>query len=169
MLDLRFNSGGYLDKAVSMVSAFQKVEKWLFKRQTTRNDQSFVDGNVMTDLPLVVLQNRGSASASEIVAGALQDLGRAVVIGEKSFGKGTVQELVKMKGGANLRITIAKWLTPNGRDIGQVGIEPDILIKRTTEDFENDQDPQMEAALRYLRGEEVVPDTEEEPEEKEEE
>lgn len=170
VLDLRFNSGGYLDKAVSMVSAFQKSGKVVIQKGRPPETTSlFVDGNVMTDLPLVVLQNRGSASASEIVAGALQDLGRAVVIGEKSFGKGTVQELVKMKGGANLRITIAKWLTPNGRDIGQVGIEPDILIKRTTEDFENDQDPQMEAALRYLRGEEVVPDTEEEPEEKEEE
>lgn len=158
VLDLRFNSGGYLDKAVSMVSAFQKTGKVVIQKGRPPEITSiFVDGNAKTDLPLVVLQNRGSASASEIVAGALQDLGRAVIVGEKSFGKGTVQELVKMKGGAHLRVTIAKWLTPNGRDIGKVGIEPDIFIERTTEDFEADRDPQMEAALHYLRGEEVAP------------
>jgi carboxyl-terminal processing protease len=154
ILDLRFNSGGYLDKAVDMVSAFQKTGKVVIQKgRPPETSTLYTNGNVKTDLPLVVLQNRGSASASEIVAGALQDLGRAVVIGTQSFGKGTVQELVPMDNGANLRITIAKWLTPNGTDIGKVGITPDLEIDRVTEDFENDRDPQIEAALRYLRGE----------------
>lgn len=155
ILDLRFNGGGFLDTAVAMLSAFLEGQQKVVvqKGRPPAVENLVTSGNIRTILPLVVLQNKGSASASEIVAGALQDLNRATVIGEQSFGKGTVQELIPMKGGAHLRLTIAKWLTPNGRDIGKVGIEPDLLIKRTVEDIEKEKDPQMEAALRLLHGE----------------
>ncbi len=153
ILDLRFNSGGFLDTAVNMVSAFIKSGKVVIQKGRPPNTESkFVSGNVKTDLPLVVLQNSGSASASEIVSGALQDVDRALIVGEKSFGKGTVQELIPMQNGAHLRLTVAKWLTPGGRDIGKVGIEPDLHVERTSEEIANDEDPQLEAALRYLRG-----------------
>ncbi len=154
ILDLRYNSGGFLDTAVEMVSAFVKSGKVVIQKgRPPETESKFASGNVKTDLPLVVLQNGGSASASEIVSGALQDMERAIVIGEKSFGKGTVQELIPMQNGAHLRLTIAKWLTPGGRDIGKVGIEPDITVPRTSEDIAADKDPQLDVALRYLRGE----------------
>lgn len=156
ILDLRFNSGGFLEKAVDVVSAFKKTGKVVIQKgRPPQSEVIYTTGNLKTDLPLVVLQNGGSASASEIVAGALQDLGRAVVVGEQSFGKGTVQELVPMQKGASLRITIAKWLTPNERDIGKVGITPDVMVKRTIKDFENEYDPQMEAAVKLLNGADV--------------
>jgi len=155
VLDLRFNSGGFLDTAVAMLSSFLEGQQKVVvqKGRPPSVENLITSGNIRTTLPLVVLQNKGSASASEIVAGALQDLDRATIIGAQSFGKGTVQELIPMKGGAHLRLTIAKWLTPNGRDIGKVGIEPDLLIERSIEDIEEDKDPQMEAALRLLNGE----------------
>lgn len=154
VLDLRFNSGGYLDTAVDMVSAFQKNGTVVIQKgRPPETESKITTGNVKTDLPLVILQNGGSASASEIVAGAIQDLKRGIVIGEKSFGKGTVQELVPMENGAHLRLTIAKWLTPGGRDIGEKGIEPDLVVARTIEDIKAKRDPQMDAALRFLRGE----------------
>jgi len=154
VLDLRFNSGGYLDTAVDMVSAFQKNGTVVIQKgRPPETESKITTGNVKTDLPLVILQNGGSASASEIVAGAIQDLKRGIVIGEKSFGKGTVQELVPMENGAHLRLTIAKWLTPGGRDIGEKGIEPDLVVARTIEDIKAERDPQMDAALRFLRGE----------------
>lgn len=154
IVDLRFNSGGYLETAIEMVSAFQKSGKVVIQKgRPPATDSRFVTGKVKTDLPLVVLQNGGSASASEIVAGAIQDLGRGVVIGEKSFGKGTVQELIAMENGANLRLTVAKWLTPNGRDIGEVGIEPDLTIVRSPQDIADKKDPQLDAAIAHLKGE----------------
>jgi carboxyl-terminal processing protease len=154
ILDLRFNSGGFLDTAVDVVSAFKKTGKVVIQKgRPPETKVIYTTGNAKTDLPLVVLQNRGSASASEIVSGAIQDLQRGIVMGDQSFGKGTVQEVIAMQNGAHLRITIAKWLTPNGRDIGKVGITPDILIERSIEDFENDYDPQMEAAIKFLNNE----------------
>jgi len=154
ILDLRFNPGGYLETAVKMASAFIKEGKVVIQEERAPKVTSkFVTGKVMTDLPIVVLINKGSASAAEIVAGALQDHGRAVIVGEQSFGKGTVQELIPLADGANLRLTVAKWLTPNGRDIGKKGITPDVEIKRTPEDFAAEKDPQLEAAMKILTGE----------------
>ncbi|MBI5414426.1 S41 family peptidase [Candidatus Peregrinibacteria bacterium] len=154
VLDLRFNPGGYLDSAVDMVSFFVKEGKVVIQKERAPTiTNRFVNGRVLTDLPLVVLINGGSASAAEIVAGALRDHNRAILIGETSFGKGTVQEIVPMSDGAKLRLTVAKWLTPNGLDISKKGIEPDIALKREISDFETNKDPQMEAALKILRRE----------------
>jgi len=153
ILDLRFNAGGFLQTAVEMVSNFVESGKVVVEKyRPPMTKTEFVTGNFKTDLPLVILQNGGSASASEIVAGAIQDLNRGVVIGETSFGKGTVQELIPVSGGGSIRITIAKWLTPNGRSISEVGITPDLEIKMTADDFQNNNDFQLEAALQFLRG-----------------
>ena len=99
---------------------------------------------------MVVLVNGGSASASEIVAGALQDHGRAVLIGEKTFGKGSVQWPHELSNGAELRVTMARWFTPNDRAIHGEGLEPDIVVELTAEDVEADLDPQLERAVEYL-------------------
>jgi len=153
VLDLRFNTGGLLDAAVAMASTFLSDKVVVQQRDrdgTTSELHTF--GRTLTALPLVVLQNGGSASASEIVAGALADHGRATVIGTQSFGKGTVQELIPLRDGAQLRLTVAKWLTPSGISISEKGITPDIEVKRTREQYENDDDPQLRAALALLDG-----------------
>lgn len=156
IIDLRFNSGGFLEKARDIVSFFIDEGKVVVIKSRPPNVENvFVNGEKVTDLPLVILQNKGSASASEIVAGALKDLDRAKIIGTNSFGKGTVQEVVPLKHGGNLRITIAKWFTPNGLDINEKGIEPDYYIENTLEDYENERDPQMDAAIKLLHNEDI--------------
>jgi len=121
------------------------------QRRTGEPDAHYVYGRpIDTETPMVVLINEGSASASEILAGALQDHGRATVIGKQSFGKGTIQEIFELPGGASVRITVAKWLTPAGLNLGEEGVTPDIEIERTPEDFENDLDPQLDAAMEAL-------------------
>ena len=100
----------------------------------------------------VVLINGLSASASEIVAGALQDYGLATIIGEKTFGKGSVQDIQQLKDGSAIKITVAKWLTPKGRSINEQGIKPDIEVKLTPEDFDNNRDPQLDKAVELLGG-----------------
>jgi carboxyl-terminal processing protease len=99
------------------------------------------------DLPLVVLINGGSASAAEIVAGAIQDRGRGKLIGEKSFGKGSVQQIDHLSDGSQARITIAHWFTPNNREIHGKGLEPDIAVAAGTEPA---KDPQLDRAVEYL-------------------
>ena len=154
ILDLRFNGGGYLEGAVDIVSEF--IEKGevvsVKKRNPDDSEVIYVNGKArMTNVPLVVLINKGSASASEIVAGAIQDHERGIVIGETSFGKGTVQEVENLIDGSSLRITIAKWYTPNNRNISEIGIEPNIIIERKAEDFEADEDPQLDKAIEHLK------------------
>jgi len=105
----------------------------------------------LLNVPLVVLVNEGSASASEIVAGAIQDHERGVVMGTQTFGKGTVQEVESFSDGSSIRITIAKWFTPDGRSINKQGITPDIIVELTDADLENAYDRQLEEAARYLR------------------
>jgi carboxyl-terminal processing protease len=107
---------------------------------------------------LVVLVDGGSASASEILAGALKDHDLATVIGMQTFGKGSVQELVELRDGSSLKVTIARWLTPKGTSISDGGLAPDIMIGRTGEQRLNDEDPQKDAAVRFLNGETVVSD-----------
>ena len=107
-------------------------------------------GGVAPDVPLVVLVNRGSASASEIVAGAIQENGRGTVLGEQTFGKGTVQIPHTLSDGSELRVTIAEWLTPGGKQISGEGIVPDVYVERTQEDFVEGRDPQLDRAVEYL-------------------
>jgi carboxyl-terminal processing protease len=152
ILDLRFNGGGLLDAAVDITSMFLKSGKVVeVERRDAPLETHFVNGQpILPTLPMVVLINEGSASASEIVAGALQDNKRATIVGTQSFGKGTVQEVLDLPGGASLRVTVARWLTPNGLNLGKKGVTPDIVSKRTTEDYENDRDPQLEKAEEVL-------------------
>jgi carboxyl-terminal processing protease len=110
---------------------------------------------VFTPENLVVLVDGGSASASEILAGALKDHGVATVIGAQTFGKGSVQELVELADGSSLKVTIARWLTPNGTSISAGGLTPDIRISRTPADRIAEVDPQKDAAIRHLQGEVV--------------
>jgi carboxyl-terminal processing protease len=108
-------------------------------------------GGLATDIPLVVLINEGSASASEIVAGAIQDRDRGTLVGTTSFGKGSVQNWIPLStdGGA-VRVTIARWYTPDGRQISEDGLTPDIIVEITEEDFDQDRDPQLERAIEIL-------------------
>lgn len=158
ILDMRFNGGGFLDGAVYIVSEFIDKGKYqgkvvsIKKRNPLEDEVIYVSGKAkMASLPLVVLINKGSASASEIVAGAIQDYERGIVIGETSFGKGTVQEVENLVDGSSLRVTVAKWYTPENRNISENGITPDIKIELTPEDYDKKIDPQMDEALKYLR------------------
>ncbi len=151
IIDLRYNGGGYLDGAIDLTSMFQKEGRVV--TVASRNDEDFYDVSgktILPTIPLVILMNEGSASASEIVAGALQDHGRATIIGTQSFGKGTVQEVIELPGGASLRVTTATWLTPKGTDLGKHGVTPNIVIERTPEDLTAKRDPQLERALKKL-------------------
>ena len=143
-----------MDVSVDVLSEFASGRKKavLMKSRNKENNKIlYTSGRArLDDFPLVVLINGGSASASEIVAGAVHDWRRGVLIGEKSFGKGSVQELRSLDGGAQLRITVAKWNTPNDVNIDKEGIEPDIKVEKTTDDHNNDRDPQLDCALEYL-------------------
>jgi len=155
ILDLRNNGGGYLQTSVEVASQFVADGVVLYEQYGSgeRKTYEVIPGGLATDvsLPLIVLINEGSASASEIVAGALQDLGRARLVGVTSFGKGSVQNWVELSddNGA-VRITIAKWLTPNERTIHDVGLTPDVEVQLTDEDFEADRDPQLDKAVELI-------------------
>ena len=105
----------------------------------------------MGSYPFVILMNQGSASASEILAGALRDHKGVKLVGEKSFGKGSVQELQNLPGNSSLKVTVANWLTPSGDHISDVGLEVDVEVEMTTEDFDNELDPQFDKALELVR------------------
>lgn len=155
ILDLRFNSGGYLDSSVHIISEFIEENKTAvtIKKRTDDDQDTYktFSGGRFLKIPMVVLINKGSASASEIVAGALQDYERAWIIGEQSFGKGTVQEVVPLTDGSSVRVTIAKWYTPNDHSISEKGVTPDQEVTMTIEDYREKRDPQMDAALEYLK------------------
>lgn len=152
ILDVRFNGGGYLERASEITSLFLQQGKVVsVARRTGEPEHHYVNGRPLdTEIPLVVLINEGSASASEILAGALQDAGRATVIGVTSFGKGTIQEVFELPGGSSLRVTTARWLTPNGTDLSKEGITPNIYVDRTNEQIQAGIDPQKDAALEWL-------------------
>lgn len=146
ILDLRNNPGGYLDGAVYVAGEFL-TEGIVVKQEGRSSSETYsVDRKgVLTSIPLIVLVNKGSASASEITAGALQDHKRAKVVGVTTFGKGTVQEVQDLSDGSSLHVTIAKWILPSGRWIGKEGVKPDVEAK---DDFETkDVDEAVEAAL----------------------
>jgi len=154
IIDLRNNGGGYLQTAVEVTSQFLPKDKVvLYEQYGTGQKDSYttLGGGLATDIPMVVLINEGSASASEIVAGALQDLGRAKLIGVVSYGKGSVQTWTPLSNDQGaVRITIAKWLTPSGRTIHKLGLTPDIYVSMTEDDYNNDLDPQLDAAVQTL-------------------
>ena len=108
-------------------------------------------GGNLTNAKLVILINEGSASASEITAGALKDNGRAILVGEKTYGKGSVQEVKQLSNGAQLKVTVAGWFTPKGVNISKEGIKPDVEVKLTPEDSNAGRDPQLEKALEAVR------------------
>jgi carboxyl-terminal processing protease len=153
ILDLRGNPGGWLNEAILTTGLFLPTgEEVLIERLKDGSERNFetTDAPVAQGIPMVVLVDGGSASASEIVAGALQDHSRAVLIGEKTFGKGSVQLPHELSNGAELRVTIARWFTPNDRAIHGEGLEPDIVVILTPEDMDAELDPQLDRAIEYL-------------------
>jgi carboxyl-terminal processing protease len=155
ILDLRNNPGGYLDVAVDIASWFVPQGQSVVKEELKNgevNDYKSKGYKPLQKFPIVVLVNQGSASASEIVAGALRDDKKVKLIGETTFGKGSVQSLESFKDGSSLKITVAKWLTPSGVSITDEGLKPDIEIKLTQEDQDNGRDPQLDKAIEIVSG-----------------
>ena len=155
ILDLRGNPGGYLDAAVDIGSWFIDDGKVIVSEDFGANQKANVmrshGPRLFTDkLKFVVLVDGGSASASEILAGALREHGIATLIGEKTFGKGSVQELINVTDTTSLKVTVANWLTPNGTSISIKGIEPDIKVPFTIKDADAKRDPQMDKAIEFL-------------------
>lgn len=155
LLDLRSNPGGLLTAAIDMSDMWLPQGKTILQEKrggVVSNTYSSTSSDpVFKDMPTVVLINAGSASASEIVAGALRDNGVATIYGEKSYGKGSVQEIRGVPGGGEIKVTVARWYRPNGQNIDKKGIKPDKEIKLSEEDFKQKRDPQKDAALEYLR------------------
>lgn len=156
ILDMRGNPGGYLDAAVNIGSWFIDEGKVIVSEDFGPNKKVQVyrshGPKVFNDnLQFVVLVDGGSASASEILAGALKEQGVATLVGEKTFGKGSVQELIDITKDTSLKVSIAKWLTPNGVSISQVGIDPDVKVPYTLKDLEALRDPQMDKAVEILK------------------
>lgn len=154
ILDLRNNPGGYLTAAVDVGTQFLNRKPLMIERWGDgREEKIDTRGNgLATEVPLVVLINQGSASASELVTGAIRDNKRGTILGETSYGKGTVQTVVDLNNDqGEVRLTIARWLTPNGTWVHEKGIAPDIEVKLTKEDREAKRDPQLEAAIKTLK------------------
>ncbi len=152
VLDLRNNPGGLLNVAVDVASVWVDGGTILTERRGDMVVRTFeAKGRpILNGVPTVVLINGGSASASEIVAGALKDNGVATLVGEKSYGKGSVQQIEGLRHGGALKVTVARWFTPEGKNIDEEGIEPDQKVELTQEDYEADRDPQLDAAKAKL-------------------
>lgn len=156
ILDLRGNPGGFLQSAVSISSFFLPLGEVVVREHFGDGQKEEVYRSLGRDLgrfapeKMVVLVDGGSASASEIVAGALQEHGAAALVGSQTFGKGSVQELVELKDGSSLKVTVARWLTPDGVSISEGGLTPDIVVERTPQDRIDNVDPQLDAALEFL-------------------
>lgn len=153
IIDLRNDPGGYLNTAVDVASQFIPDGVVLYEQHGdgSRDEYKVHGDGLATGLPLVVLINEGSASASEILAGALQDYGRATLVGTKSYGKGSVQQWIPLSNNQGAaRVTIARWLTPHERAIDHVGLDPDIYVQMTIEDYTAKRDPQLDAAMETM-------------------
>lgn len=154
IIDLRNDPGGYLETSIEIASQLLPKGKTVVIEESGDKNQKRMDArgvDVGSEIETVVLINEGSASASEILAGALKDNRKNVtLIGKKSFGKGSVQEFVKMPQGTAAKITVARWLTPNGNQINEQGIKPDKEIDLTNDDFNNNRDPQLDTAIQFL-------------------
>lgn len=151
IFDLRNNPGGWLDQAVEVSDIFLDEGIVLIERASGGYQNEFESdtGDLGESIPLVVLVNEGSASASEIVAGAIQARDRGILVGQTTFGKGSVQRAYSLSDGSELRVTIARWFTPDDRAIHGEGLEPEIEVA-IPEDLEPGQDPQLERAIEYL-------------------
>ncbi len=149
IFDLRGNGGGFLDQAIDVASIFLPKGVVLYERTKDGQEKVYnsTDGGIAHDIPLVVLVDGGTASASEIVAGAIQDRGRGKLIGDKTFGKGSVQQINHLSDGSQLNVTIAHWFTPNNRAIHGVGLDPDIKVSAGTDPA---KDLQLDRAVQYL-------------------
>ena len=155
VLDLRGNPGGLLDTAIEVASQFIPDGVVMRERFGDGREMTYqaLSGGLATEVRLVVLIDKGSASASEIVAGAIQDRKRGTVVGETSYGKGSVQDWHRLQGeNGAVRVTIARWLTPNGRSIHQQGIAPDIAVELTEADHAARRDPQLDRAIGVILG-----------------
>ena len=158
ILDLRNNPGGYLDAAVNIAGWFMDRGSVVVTEEFRSEEDGHTDFRaegipVFRNTPTVVLINQGSASASEILAGALRDNNGSKLVGEKSYGKGSVQELIQLKDDAMVKITVAHWLTPKGTVIDKNGLTPDSEVTLTDEDFKTDKDPQLKKAAEVLKTE----------------
>lgn len=154
ILDLRNNPGGLLDKTISIASRMIPKNKIVVSEEDGSGKKENIytlGGDKISSIPTVVIINEGSASASEILAGALRDNQNIPLIGKTSFGKGSVQQLFDLPGGSNVKITVSKWLTPKGDYIMEKGIEPDIEVELTLDDYKNDRDPQLEKAMEVIK------------------
>lgn len=154
IVDFRFNGGGYLESAVQLLSYLlpKDAEVVELVERGKEDEIKKANGNPkLLNVPLVILVNESSASASEIVAGAIQDHKRGVIMGTKTFGKGSVQEVEYFPDGSSIRLTIAKWLTPDGRSIDKTGLTPDMVVEMSEEDIKKEVDTQKEAAVKYLK------------------
>ncbi len=161
ILDLRNNPGGLLLTTDNIADEF--LDDGIIIRQRERDGSESStrakDGGIATEIPVVVILNRFSASGSEVLAAALKENGRATIIGEKSFGKGTVNVATDLRDGGQLYVSVAKWLTPNGTQIDGVGIRPDISVTLSDEDIDLRRDVQLFKALDILRGTDTTPPT----------
>jgi carboxyl-terminal processing protease len=154
IFDLRNNGGGYLNTAIQVVSEF--IGEGVVMYEQYGDGQTFtyeaIPGGLATEIPLVVLVNEGTASASEITAGAIQDYERAPLVGVTTYGKGSVQTWIALENDAGgVRVTIARWLTPNGRQISGEGLTPEYIVEMTEEDYTEGNDPQLEKAIEVLK------------------
>jgi carboxyl-terminal processing protease len=153
VLDLRGNGGGYLDTAIDVVSEFIDSGVVVYEEygDGSRDSYDVKRGGLATEIPLVVLVDEGTASASEITAGAIQDYERGILVGTTTYGKGSVQNwLALVNDQGAIRVTIARWLTPSGRQINEIGIEPDYVVEFTEQDIENLDDVQLKKAIELL-------------------
>ncbi len=154
ILDLRNNGGGYLNTAVDVASQFLPADNVVLYEEFkdgSRKAYKSEGGGLATDIPMVILVNEGTASASEIVSGAMQDYGRALLVGVTTYGKGSVQNWIPLSNDQGaVRITIALWLTPAGRQISGKGLQPDVEVELTKDDMEAERDPQLDKAVELI-------------------
>lgn len=154
ILDLRNDPGGLLDKCVEVASFMLPKGKVVVTEEDSSGQKDNLytkGGDTFSNTPMVVLINEGSASAAEILAGALKDNNNTPLIGKKTFGKGSVQELLKLPGNTSVKITVAKWLTPNGNYIMEKGIAPDMEVEISNDDYTNNRDPQLDKAMEIIK------------------
>ena len=154
IIDLRSNPGGFLESAIEITSMFLPRDTVILREKSGGTDEhvyrSFGYDLVDESISIVILIDEGSASASEILAGALSEYGRAKLVGTKTFGKGSVQEFLPLSDGSALKVTVSRWYTPKGKSINETGLVPDFMSSLTRKDIEDGNDPQLDIALKLL-------------------